>query len=122
MPLVFARLDRNGGLRPLKEGAGTQMMQSQGSTYEALLETAPDAMLAVDSGGRVVLANAQVEALFGYGRSELLGQLVDTLVPDAVRDAHAAHRARYAHNPTTRSMGVGLQLVGAAQGRHRVPS
>jgi len=111
VPLVFARLDRNGGLGPLKEGAETQMMPSQGSIFEALLETAPDAMLAVDSGGRVVLANAQVEALFGYGRSELLGQLVDTLVPDAVRDAHAAHRARYAHNPTTRSMGVGLQLV-----------
>jgi PAS domain S-box-containing protein len=86
-------------------------MPTRGSTFEALLETAPDAMLAVDISGRVVLANAQVEALFGYTRPELLGQLVDILVPDAARDAHAAHRARYAHNPTTRSMGVGLQLA-----------
>jgi PAS domain S-box-containing protein len=86
------------------------MMPTKASTIEGLFETAPDTVLAVDSGGRVTPASAQVEALFGYTRSELFGQPVDILVPDAASDAHAAHRARYAHNPTTRSRGVGLQL------------
>lgn len=95
---------------------------TEGSTFEALLETAPDAMIAVDRDGRVVLANAQVEALFGYTRSELLGQSVDILVPDAVGDAHVAHRARYAANPTTRSMGVGLQLAGRRKDGSEFPA
>jgi hypothetical protein len=39
------------------------MTPTKGSTFGALLGTAPDAMLAVDGHGRAVLANAQVEVL-----------------------------------------------------------
>ena len=45
------------------------------------------------AGGRIVLVNAQAERLFGYGREELAGQLVEILVPDAVRAGHPARRA-----------------------------
>ena len=48
---------------------------------ETILETAPDAILLADSEGRIVLVNRQLEQLFGCRRSELLGKLVDVLVP-----------------------------------------
>ena len=56
--------------------------------FTGLLEAAPDAMVCVDGDGRIALVNAQAERLFGYGREELVGQLVDMLVPDAVRPVH----------------------------------
>ena len=78
--------------------------------FRGLLESAPDAMVIVDSDGVIVIVNAQVERLFGYDREELLGQRVDILVPDRFRVEHPGHRQDYGRDPHTRSMGAGLEL------------
>ncbi|MBL0216741.1 MAG: PAS domain S-box protein [Myxococcales bacterium] len=80
--------------------------------FRGLLESAPDAMVIVGEAGVIELVNSQVEATFGYARSELVGQPIELLVPDAARGAHAAHREDYARNPSVRGMGAGIELHG----------
>jgi PAS domain S-box-containing protein len=80
--------------------------------FAGLLEAAPDAMVCVDRDGRIALANAQTERLFGYGRDELVGQPIEMLVPDEARDAHPRHRAGYVADPRPRPMGAGMELAG----------
>ncbi|HEY5941822.1 MAG TPA: PAS domain S-box protein [Solirubrobacterales bacterium] len=80
------------------------------STFEQLLEAAPDAIVGVDSKGKIVLVNSQTEALFGYARAELLGTGVETLVPERFRDVHPRHRHGYFEEPRTRGMGAGVEL------------
>jgi len=63
--------------------------------FRELFQTAPDAMIVVDRGGRIVRANPQAERLFGFGESELLGQPVEMLMPQAARHAHRAHVLGY---------------------------
>ncbi|MFE0516480.1 PAS domain S-box protein [Streptomyces sp. NPDC058964] len=80
--------------------------------FRGLLEAAPDAMVIVDDTGTIRLVNAQTEALFGYGREELLGRPVELLVPGRFRAHHTEHRNSYAHNQQVRPMGAGLDLYG----------
>jgi PAS domain S-box-containing protein len=87
----------------------------------ALLELAPDAIVGISGAGLIVLVNAQVEALFGYEREELLGEPVETLVPERF-DAHASHRVRYFADPRTRPMGAGLQLFGRRRDGSEFPA
>ena len=49
--------------------------------FRGLLESAPDAIVIVDSRGQITLVNAQTARLFGFQRDELLGKPVETLVP-----------------------------------------
>jgi len=88
----------------------------------ALLELAPDAIVGIDRDGVIVLANAQVEALFGYARDELLRQPVEILVPERFRAAHGSHRAGYFADPRTRPMGAGLDLFGRRRDGDEFPA
>ena len=78
--------------------------------FRQLVELAPDAMLGVAVDGRIVWVNARTERLFGWERKDLLERPVELLLPDALRTAHARHRATFSKDPRTRPMGVGLDL------------
>jgi PAS domain S-box-containing protein len=75
-------------------------------------DIAPDAMVAVDREGTIVLANAQAERMFGYEPQTLRGLNLEMLVPEPLRGAHQAHRRDYADRPRIRPMGIGYELMG----------
>ena len=77
-----------------------------------LLESAPDAILIVDQDGRIELVNERCEALFGYARSDLVGQPIEVLVPESCRSAHVEQREGFMQSPTRRRMGDGRELFG----------
>ncbi|WP_175474828.1 ABC transporter substrate-binding protein [Colwellia chukchiensis] len=50
--------------------------------FEALMESAPDAILMLDKHRSHSLVNSQVLAMFGYEKTELLGQKIERLLPE----------------------------------------
>ncbi len=78
----------------------------------AVLEAMPDALVIIDAKGRIVLINKQTEKLFGYERTDLLGELVERLMPERFRGRHVHHRTDFIAAPRTRSMGEGFALFG----------
>lgn len=72
-----------------------------------LLESSPDAIICCSADGEIYYVNGRALALFGYDREELLGQPVELLVPEAVRETHVALREAYAARPRTGPMRPG---------------
>lgn len=88
--------------------------------YTLAIEAAPAGMLMVDSAGRIVLVNAQVEQLFGYRREELLNQPVEMLVPEGLPGRHPGYRSRLQRNPKGLP-GGGQDLYGVRKDGVEVP-
>lgn len=86
-------------------------MQESGKLVAALLESASQAILAVDGSGSLVLVNPKAEEVFGYSRIELLGSPMEMLLSQAQREAHAHQRGEFFRHPRARPMGIGLDLM-----------
>ncbi|PTB22003.1 hypothetical protein C9I57_05150 [Trinickia symbiotica] len=89
--------------------------------FRLVVEAAPNAMIMVNRDGRIVLVNLQTEKVFGYTRDELVGQSIDVLVPERLRDGHSGYRAAFFGDPKSRLMGAGRHLYGRRRDGTEVP-
>ena len=83
--------------------------------FRTVLEMVPDVLMMTDVKGNIVLVNQQADRMFGYPPGQLIGQPVEILVPEAVRDVHRTHREHYQASPQTRTMGAGRTVTGRRQ-------
>jgi PAS domain S-box-containing protein len=79
--------------------------------FQKMVEAAPCGMVMIEPRGRIVLVNPQMEAMFGYARSELIGAPLEILLPERFRATHGSHRRAFAGAPSIRQMGVGRDLT-----------
>ena len=86
------------------------------------LEAAPTAMLMADQAGRIVYTNKLAHETFGYEDGRLLGRSVEQLVPESIRDHHAALRDSFRLNPSSRPMGQGRDLTGVRRDGSEFPA
>jgi PAS domain S-box-containing protein len=89
--------------------------------FRDLLESTPDAIVMLNVTGRIVLVNSHAEQLFGYQRGAMLGQPVESLLPERFRGAHHRHRQEFFRQPRTRTMGAGLELYGLRHNGEEFP-
>jgi len=80
--------------------------------FNVLFEHAPNGVVVVDGGGTIVLINVQMEAMFGFSRDELIGEPVETLMPESLHIEHSALRKDFARAAQARPMGAGRDLFG----------
>jgi PAS domain S-box-containing protein len=91
--------------------AGTLAPEILGRAVEAC----PCGIVVVDGRGIIVLANGEIERLFGYRRDELLGRPIEMLLPESLRGKHAVHRRDFSSHPQLRHLGAGRDF----NGRHK---
>ena len=87
-----------------------------------LLELIPDAFVGIGAGGEIVLANAQTEALFGYPHEQLIGQLVEMLIPERSAAAPRSDRAGFSAHPGAGTMAGARNLAGRRRDGSEFPA
>ena len=96
-------------------------MSSTTTRCESLLEAVPDALVGMDQKGVIRFVNSQTESLFNYDRDQLIGQPIDTLVPETLWAIYSQHQEDYFADPRTRSTGLDLELSGRRQDGREFP-
>jgi formate hydrogenlyase transcriptional activator len=106
--LGFSKVTRDFTERKKAEEA----LRASENRFRSLFEFSPDAIVVTNQEGKIAEVNTHVQEVFGYDRSELLGQPIEVLIPERFHIAHPGHRADYAARPRVRTMGAGLDLYG----------
>jgi PAS domain S-box-containing protein len=118
------------GLNPITTGEGSFVLAAivditerkrAEDRFRVVVESAPNAMVMIDTRGKIVLVNAQTEKLFAYPRQELLGQSIEILVPSRYRGNHPGFRTEFFRSPHSRPMGAGRDLFGVRKDGGEVP-
>jgi PAS domain S-box-containing protein len=86
-----------------------------------MFRAAPYGCMLVNKAGQIVLTNAQLDAMFGYGTGDLSGRMLEVLLPERYRHDHVAKRDGYAADPSPRPMGVGRDLTGIRKDGIEIP-
>jgi PAS domain S-box-containing protein len=89
--------------------------------YRNLLEASPDAMVVVSANGEIVLLNAQAAKQFGYRRDELLGQDVNSIIPEGFAERLIADGTRTAAEALAQQIGTGIELIGQRKDGSQFP-
>ena len=76
----------------------------------AIVAKAVEGIITLDADGRIDSVNRAAEKMFGYGPSELVGQNVQTLVPEPFRKEHAGHLAHYSTTGQSSILGKGREV------------
>ena len=76
----------------------------------ALFENATEGIVLTDQDGKIILANAAAEKMFGYPEGEMINKLIEILLPQSIKSKHVALRNTFYENPRHRSMGSGRDL------------
>jgi two-component system cell cycle sensor histidine kinase/response regulator CckA len=116
----FQQVSWGGGTSQARNDLIT-IFQKSGKLVTALLESVSQAIVSIDQGGRIVLANRRAEEIFGYTGEELLGAHIEMLLPESKRATHGQDRENFFSRPRTRPMGIGMDLAGRRKDGSEVP-
>lgn len=88
-------------------------LQESRQRYAAIVESALDAIITIDSDQRITLFNAAAEKMFGCKAEEAIGGSIERFIPERFRLAHEAHiRAYGSMGVTSRKMGESASIWG----------
>jgi PAS domain S-box-containing protein len=90
-------------------------------TFQLIVESSPNAIVLVNKEGKIAYFNSRAELLFGYVRADVIGQLVELLIPKRYHENHPGFRDIFFKTPSVRAMGAGRELFAARKDKTEFP-
>lgn len=88
----------------------------------AVLDTAVDAIITIDTDGIISSVNPATIKMFGYPEADLIGKNISVLMPEPYRDEHDGYIRNYLQTGNARIIGIGRQVVGKKQNGYEFPA
>ncbi|MBA3468420.1 MAG: PAS domain S-box protein, partial [Herpetosiphonaceae bacterium] len=107
---AYAEIDALRATIDQLRATASRLVQAE-ALFHGVLESAPDAIIIVDSAGQIAMVNAQTEALFDYPRNALIGQPVELLIPTHLAGLHHQYPTDSTTDVHTPPKGAGIDLV-----------
>ncbi len=119
------RLEAQGLFSPHPKERYTGAMNNQsdenGSLLAAVLQTAIDAIVTIDSQGIIQNTNHAIEKLFGYSAEEVVGRNISMLMPEPDRSRHDGYLSRYMQTKKPAIIGIGREVLGRRKDGSLIP-
>ena len=88
-----------------------------------IVEIAADAVICMDAFQRITFFNKGAEAIFGYTPEEIIGQRIETLIPERYRSTHPRHVAEFGRSGVNaRRMGERREIAGVRKNGEEFPA
>lgn len=95
--------------------------KQQEELVRSVVESMASGLVICDESGIITLVNSQVERMFGYTRSELIGRPMEILVPEKFRTVHPSHVKNFVSSPQPGRIGKGRDLTGRQKDGNELP-
>ncbi len=89
-----------------------ETLREKTALTQAIVDTAVDAIITIDTTGIIQSVNFATEELFGYAADEMVGQNIKMLMPSPHREHHDEYLTRYLQTGERRIIGIGRETVG----------
>lgn len=89
--------------------------------FRKLVESAPDAIVVVNSEGNILLVNSQTVKMFGFTREELINKPYEIMIPEHLKKKHRGRCAGYFVNPIATSIGHDLEIYASTRDGRMIP-
>ena len=94
----------------------------RGIHLQAVLDTAVDGIIMIDSKGKILTVNAACHRLFGYPASEVVGRNVKMLMPPIYSENHDSYLSNYQRTHEPKIIGIGRAVLGQRKEDEIFPS
>ena len=98
-----------------------ETLEKSEERFRALVQTATDAIISVDSSGNIVFWNPGAEKMFGYRVDEMTGKPLSVIIPPNFRGPHQQGMKRYLTSGESNIIGKTVEMVGLRKGGREFP-
>ncbi len=113
--VIGAGLDISGKKRTQLE------IEEHVARLNAVVETAVEGIITIDTRGVIESINPAAQRLFGYGADEAIGEKVNMLMPPPQREEHDDYIDRYLHTGEAKVIGIGCEVMGLRKDGSQFP-
>lgn len=89
------------------------MLRQNQDIFNLLFEAVSEGVIVVDDKQKIVSTNTSLEKMFDFGKKDLIGKSLETIIPKKYHDNHGNHFKGFLQNRENRQMGKGRELYGA---------